>query len=54
MVHIVLLLIVNYNQTVLREGIDYDINKDINGITMKAFNLKTDDILQFMVIKQTI
>lgn len=47
-------LIVNYNQTVLREGIDYDINKDINGITMKAFNLKTDDILQFMVIKQTV
>ena len=47
-------LIVNYNQTVLREGIDYDINKDINGITMKSFNLKTGDILQFMVIKQNV
>lgn len=43
-------LVVNYNQTVLRPGIDYMI--DGTGIRLKTFTLAKDDILQFIVIKQ--
>lgn len=44
-------LIVNYNQTVLREGIDYIIEG--NGIQILKFALNEGDILHFIVIKQT-
>lgn len=43
-------LIVNYNQTVLRQGIDYIIEG--NGIQILKFALNVGDILQFIVIKQ--
>ena len=45
-------LMVNFGQTLLREGIDYDINMINSGIDLKTFKLNTDDVLQFVVIKQ--
>lgn len=44
-------LIVNYNQTILRPGIDYII-EDTNGIQLQKFSLSAGDILQFIVLKQ--
>ena len=44
---------VNFGQTVLREGMDYTINKLTGGIDLiNGFELSTDDILQFVVVKQ--
>ena len=46
-------LMVNFGQTVLREGMDYTINKLTGGIDLiNGFELSTDDILQFVVVKQ--
>lgn len=45
-------LIINYNQTILREGIDYVIEAG-GSIQLKEFSLKSGDVLQFIVIKQT-
>ena len=46
-------LIVNYNQTVLRRNIDYSINMDTAKLTLTNFTLNKDDILQFIVFKQS-
>lgn len=51
-VHGVDKLIINYNQTILREGTDYVIETG-GSIQLKEFSLKSGDILQFIVIKQT-
>lgn len=46
-------LMVNFGQTVLREDMDYTINKLTGGIDLiNGFELSTDDILQFVVVKQ--
>lgn len=45
-------LIVNYNQTLLRNGIDYVIHSKYNGIELINFELMKDDILQFTILKQ--
>lgn len=44
-------LIVNFGQTLLREGIDYETTSN-NGIMLTHIQLNTGDIIQFMVIKQ--
>lgn len=43
-------LVVNFNQTILREGIDYAIED--NGIRLLTFKLNKGDTFQFIVIKQ--
>lgn len=43
-------LIVNYGQTLLREGIDYVV--DATGIQLTHFTLSAGDILQFIIIEQ--
>ena len=43
-------LLVNYGQTILREGIDYVITG--YGITLTNIRLKKDDIIQFIIIVQ--
>ena len=43
-------LVVNYNQTILRAGIDYII--DGTGIQLRTFALNRGDVLQFIVLKQ--
>ena len=45
-------LIVNYNQTVLRNGTDYIIHSKYNGIELIGFELDKDEILQFTILKQ--
>lgn len=45
-------ILVNFNQTILRENVDFKINVDINGISLLSFALNTDDILQFTVLEQ--
>ena len=44
-------LIINYNQTLLRNYIDYTINDD-GVVTLLKFGLNTGDILQLIVLKQ--
>ena len=45
-------LIVNYGQTILRQGIDYNITED-NGIILKNnITLAKDDVVQFIILKQ--
>ena len=43
-------LLVNYGQTLLREGIDYVVTG--NGITLTEIRLKKGDIIQFIIIVQ--
>ena len=43
-------LIVNFGQTLLREGIDYTV--DATGIQLTNFTLSTGDIIQFIIIEQ--
>lgn len=43
-------LLVNYGQTVLREGIDFEISP--TGITLTKFALRAEDIIQFVVVIQ--
>ena len=45
-------LIVNFNQTILRENTDYIILTTENGIQLKTFTLSQGDILQFTIFKQ--
>lgn len=45
-------MIVNYNQTVLREGIDYDLTPLDDGITLKTFELDAGEIIQFTIFEQ--
>lgn len=45
-------IVLNYNQTVLHRGTDYDITVEDNGITLLTFGLAEGDILQFTVFKQ--
>ena len=45
-------LIVNYNQTILRNGTDYIIHSKYNGIELLNFELDKDEVLQFTVLKQ--
>lgn len=40
---------VNYNQTILRNGIDYDYDKDSNMILLRSFTLNRDEIIIFTV-----
>lgn len=48
-------IIVNFNQTVLRENIDYRVNVDNNGIDLiNGFMLTSGDILQFVVVEQVV
>lgn len=44
-------LVINYNQTILRESIDYEVD-EVGDIHLLRFKLKKDDVLQFIVIKQ--
>ena len=44
-------LIVNYGQTLLREGIDYELSGNI--VTLTNFALNIGDIIQFTIIVQT-
>ena len=44
-------LIINYRQTILRNGIDYII-EDTGSVVFKDIRFSTGDILQFIVIKQ--
>ena len=46
-------IIVNYNQTILQDGIDYRINVDNNGIDLLSFALNEGAILQFTVLAQS-
>ena len=44
-------LLVNYGQTILREGLDYEVHG--NGIRLRGdFSLMATDIIQFIVMKQ--
>ena len=45
-------LIVNYNQTILREHVDYTIDSETGQFTLVTFTLNKDDVLQFTVLKQ--
>ena len=46
-------IIVNFNQTVLRENIDFRVNTTINGIDLiNGFMLNAGDVLQFIVLDQ--
>jgi hypothetical protein len=45
-------LLVNFNQTILREGIDYVVDTENNGIRLTRFSLDAGDVLQFIVIAQ--
>ena len=45
-------IIVNLNQTVLRESIDFIVRPDNNGIELISFALSNGDILQFTVLEQ--
>lgn len=42
---------VNYNQTILREGLDYDFNDERNRIILKNFALMKGEVLSFRVIR---
>lgn len=44
-------LVINYNQTILRESIDYKVD-ELGDVHLLRFTLNKDDILQFIVIKQ--
>ena len=46
-------IIINFNQTILRDGIDYQIDADTNGITLLTFALTAGDVLQFIVLAQS-
>jgi len=46
-------LVVNLNQTILRPGIDYEIDKEHNGINLLTLDLDYGEMLQFVVLKQT-
>lgn len=45
-------IIVNYNQTILRNGIDYTLHSKYNGLELNTFTLDKGDILQFTILKQ--
>lgn len=45
-------LIVNYNQTVLRNNIDYSVDQETGIFTLATFTLDRGDVLQFTVLKQ--
>jgi hypothetical protein len=46
-------IVVNFNQTVLRENIDYVVNTETNGIDLiNNFVLNAGDVLQFIVLEQ--
>ena len=44
-------LVINYNQTILRLGIDYII-ESTGGIQLRNFTLNAGDVLQFIIFKQ--
>lgn len=44
-------VVVNYNQTILRNGLDYDYNDTHTAITLKDFSLPKDDQLVFRITK---
>ena len=45
-------LLVNYNQTILRMGIDYSVSADGTSISLLTSNLSTGDQVQLIIIKQ--
>lgn len=46
-------LLVNYNQTILRFGIDYSVNEEGTSISLLTSTLNANDTVQLIVIKQS-
>ena len=45
-------LVINYNQTILQKGINYEVVRETNGIRLLNMSLDVGEMLQFVVLKQ--
>ena len=45
-------LLVNFQQTILRQGLDYTIDEESGNLYFKNIRFNSGDVLQFIVLKQ--